>query len=237
MARTVVQEEETGGVKRARQSVLRKWLEGAAYLVITILFIAIITFFTLVRSSIKTYRIPTGAMEPTLRGAMNYGHGDKIIVIKFMDGFRIPFVNRKILAMAEPDRGDVIVFKTKGIDSLNQDKDFIKRLVGLGGEKLQIVPDNSNWNPEEDKVTEGKGHIYVDGKRLESPQFVADRAYYPNGKYGSGEIRVPEDHYYMLGDNSINSRDSRYWGFVPRENVIGKAVAIYWPPGRAGLIR
>jgi signal peptidase I len=237
MAEIAVRDKKEGSAKRARQSVLRKWLEIAAYLAVTTLFIAIITLFTLVRSSIKTYKIPTGAMEPTLRGARNYGRGDKIIVIRFMYGIRIPFTDRKVLAMDEPDRGDVIVFKTKGIDSLNQDKDFIKRLVGLGGEKLQIVPDNPNWKPEEGKVSEGKGHIYVDGKRLESPEFAADRAYYPNGKYGRGEIRVPEDHYYMLGDNSINSRDSRYWGFVPRENVIGKAVAIYWPPGRAGLIR
>ncbi len=229
MSRAVPQGKETVDMERTWESVLWEWVKTILYAVILALFIR--AFF------LQTFKIPTGSMEPTLRGAMNYGRGDKIIVIKFPYGFRIPFTDRKILAMAEPKRGDVVVFRTKGIEQLDQRKDFIKRLVGLGGEHLQIVPNNPNWDPNEDETIRGEGHIYVNGERLEEPAPVAQRAYYPAGEFGRGEIVVPEEHYFMLGDNGLNSRDSRFWGFVPRENVIGRAVAIYWPPGRVGLVR
>jgi signal peptidase I len=207
---------------------LWEWAKTIIYAILLALFIR--TFF------LQTFKIPTGSMEPTLRGAMNYGTGDKIVVIKFIYGIRIPFTDRKILALTEPKRGDVIVFKTKGIPLLDQRKDFIKRVVGLGGERVRIVPRNPNWNPEYEDVEYGMGYIYINGERLESPAAIAERNYYPDGDYGKTEISVPEDHYFMLGDNGLNSRDSRFWGFVPRENVIGKAVAIYWPPGRIGVI-
>jgi signal peptidase I len=167
---------------------------------------------------------------------MNYGHGDKIIVLKFIYGFQIPFTDKRVLAMTEPHRGDVVVFKTKGINQLDQQKDFIKRLVGLGGERVQIVPDNPYWDPQRDSALHGEGHIYIDGERIQEPAAIASRTYYPDGEYGSREVSVPPDHYFMLGDNVLNSRDSRFWGFVPRQNVIGKAVAIYWPPSRIGLV-
>jgi len=229
MSKTVSREKETVDLERTWESILWEWVKTIIYAVILALFIR--GFF------LQTFKIPTGSMEPTLRGAMNYGRGDKIIVIKFIYGFRIPFTNRKILAMAEPTRGDVIVFKTKGISQLDQRKDFIKRLVGLGGERLQIVPNNPYWNPEEDEILKGDGSIFINGKRLTEPASVTERKYYPAGEYGRGEIAVPPGHYFMLGDNALNSRDSRFWGFVPQENVIGRAVAIYWPPNRIGLVR
>ncbi len=229
MSRAVPQGKETVDMERTWESVLWEWVKTILYAVILALFIR--AFF------LQTFKIPTGSMEPTLRGAMNYGRGDKIIVIKFPYGFRIPFTDRKILAMTEPKRGDVVVFRTKGIEQLDQRKDFIKRLVGLGGEHLQIVPDSPHWDPNEDETIRGEGHIYVNGERLEEPVSVAQRSYYPAGEFGRGEIEAPEGHYFMLGDNGLNSRDSRFWGFVPRENVIGRAVAIYWPPGRVGLVR
>lgn len=229
MAKEAVHEKETIDVERTWESVLWEWVKTIVYAVVLALFIR--GFF------LQTFKIPTGSMEPTLRGAMNFGRGDKIIVIKFAYGFRIPFTNHKILAMSEPKRGDVIVFKTEGISRLDQHKDFIKRLVGLGGERLRIAPDNPNWDSETNETFGGEGHIYIGGKRLEEPVSVAERSYYPAGEYGRGEITVPEDHYFMLGDNGLNSRDSRFWGYVPKENVIGRAVAIYWPPKRIGLVR
>lgn len=229
MTKEAVHEKETIDVERTWESVLWEWVKTIIYAVVLALFIR--GFF------LQTFKIPTGSMEPTLRGAMNFGRGDKIIVIKFMYGFRIPFTNRKILAMSEPKRGNVIVFKTAGISRLDQRKDFIKRLVGLGGERLRIVPDDPNWDAETNETFEGEGHIYIGGKRLEEPAPVAERSYYPAGEYGRSEITVPEDHYFMLGDNGLNSRDSRFWGYVPKENVIGRAVAIYWPPKRIGLVR
>ncbi len=229
MSKSASQEKEALDVERTWESVLWEWVKTVVYAVILALFIR--AFF------LQTFKIPTGSMEPTLRGAMNYGRGDKIIVIKFIYGFRIPFTDHRVLAMTEPKRGDIIVFKTRGISQLDQRKDFIKRLVGLGGERLRIVPDNPGWNPEENETSRGEGHIYIDGRRLEEPASVVERTYYPAGQYGQEETSVPPEHYFMMGDNGLNSRDSRFWGFVPRENVIGKAVAIYWPPGRMGLVR
>jgi signal peptidase I len=233
MAERAVRGGNKGGDKRTRRFFFPIWLQIPVYTAIVVITVLGSSFM---HAFINTYKIPGGSMEPTLRGVRNYGSGDKIIVVKRTNGFRVPFTDRKVLASDEPYRGDVVVFKTKGIDGLDQGKDFIKRLVGIGGESLQIVPDNSNWNPDEDEILEGQGHIYIDGQRLESPQSIADKTYYPIGQYGSGEISVPEDHYYMLGDYSMNSRDSRFWGFVPNENVVGKAVFIYWPPSRMGLI-
>ena len=229
MSKAVPETKQKADLGQPEESVLWEWVKTIIYAIILALFIRY--FF------LQTFKIPTGSMEPTLRGAMNYGHGDKIMVVKFIYGVRIPFTDRKVLAMAEPKRGDVIVFKTKGVAGLDQGKDFIKRVVGLGGETLRIVPDDPYWNVETGNTTGGGGHVYVNGQRLQEPAAIADRTYYPAGAYGEGEIDVPPDHYYMLGDNALNSRDSRFWGFVPRDNVIGKAMAIYWPPSRMGLVR
>jgi signal peptidase I len=211
-----------------QESVLWEWTKTILYAILLALFIR--TFF------LQTFKIPTGSMEPTLRGAMNYGHGDKIIVLKFIYGLRIPFTDERLIPLTEPKRGDVVVFETNGIEGLDQRKDFIKRVVGVGGDHVQIVPDDPVWDPRTASLLQGAGHIYINGKRLEEPASVADRTYYPTGPYGEEEITVPKGSYFMLGDNSMNSRDSRFWGFVPRENILGKAVAIYWPPRRIGSI-
>jgi signal peptidase I len=224
----VIREEKEIDFERSWESVLWEWVKTIIYALILALFIR--AFF------LQTFKIPTGSMEPTLRGAMNYGSGDKIIVIKLIYGIKIPFINKRIFEMTEPKRGDVVVFKTRNIPLLDQRKDFIKRVAGLGGERLQIMPDNPEWNPGDNGLMRREGHIYVNGKRLETPDAVARRSYYPDGEFGSGEVIVPKGHYFMLGDNALNSQDSRYWGFVPRENIVGKAVAIYWPPKRIGLI-
>ena len=229
MPEVIPKGKDTTDFERSWESVLWEWAKTIIYAVLLALFIR--AFF------LQTFKIPTGSMEPTLRGAMNYGRGDKIIVIKFIYGIRIPFTDHRILAMTEPKRGNIIVFETEGIPQLDQRKDFIKRVVGLGGERLQIVPDNLHWDSERNGMNEGAGHVYINGARLETPASIAERSYYPDGEYGQGETTIPDGHYFMMGDNGLNSRDSRFWGFVPHENVIGKAVAIYWPPGRIGLIR
>lgn len=229
MSKAVPETDERVTTEQQRESILWEWVKTIIYAVLLALFIR--TFF------LQTFKIPTGSMEPTLRGTMNYGHGDKIIVLKFVYGIPIPFTDYRLLPLAEPKRGDVVVFGTKGISGLDQKKDFIKRIVGVGGETLEIVPENPSWNPGENDLVRGGGRIYIDDRPLSEPDVIADRIYYPTGDYGKGEIRIPPGHYYMLGDNALNSRDSRFWGFVPRENIIGKAVAIYWPPNRMGLVR
>ena len=132
-----------------------------------------------------------------------------------IEGDRI-LVNKFIYRFKEPERGDLIVFRFPN----NVKKDFIKRLIARDGESVEIA----------------EGNIVINGKIITVPPFK-ERYYYNRGIYGEqGQtMKVPEGHFYVLGDNSGSSRDSRYWGFVPRKNLIGKAYVIYWPPTRIGV--
>jgi len=214
---------------QSRKSIVLEWLKTFVYAIVLAVFIR--TFF------LATYVIPTGSMEPTLHGAMTYGHGDRIIAIKFIYGIRIPFTDYRFFELVEPKRGDVVVFDGKGISDYKSKKHLIKRIAGLGNERVMIMPTRSYWDSGNDGTQENEGNIYINGEPLKEPASIAERTYYPAGDYGSREITVPEGHYFMLGDNARNSRDSRFWGFVPRTNVVGKAVVIFWPPKRMGLIR
>ena len=149
---------------------------------------------------VQAYKIPSGSMRPTLM------EGDKLFVSKFTYRFGVP------------KRGDIVVFKYP----VDPKKDFIKRLVGLPGDTVEIRD----------------GKIYVDGKALEDPDNFGKFYYYNHEPYGGpgDKIKVPENFYYVLGDNSANSQDSRFWGFVPKKNVEGKAIFRWWPPQRMGIL-
>jgi signal peptidase I len=178
---------------KKKKSVIREWIEG-----IIVAFIIAMIIRTFI---VQAFRIPTGSMHPTLK------IGDRILVNKFIYG-------RRSFRKAGPERGDIIVF----IYPENPKKDYIKRLIAFGGEKVLIK----------------KGEIYVNGERLQTPATIAGRHYYSTGYFGTREAEVPEGSYFVLGDNSGNSKDSRYWGFVPQKNLIGKAFFIYWPLTRLG---
>jgi signal peptidase I len=212
----------------AKHSILWEWVKTIVYAVILALIIR--TFF------FATFHVPTGSMEPTLFGAQNHPPGDRLIALKFIYGFPIPFTGRRVLAMSEPHRGDVIIFNSEGIEGLDQGKDYIKRLVGLGGERLRIVPEKADRSAL-NFFSQKSGRLHINGDPIEEPAPIAERRYYMAGTYGNHEVTIPPNHYFMLGDNVGSSRDSRYWGFVPHQNVIGKAVFIYWPPSRMGAIR
>lgn len=150
------------------------------------------------------YKIPTGSMIPTLLV------GDKIFVDKISYRFE------------PPKRGDIVVFKYP----LDPKKDFVKRLVGLPGERIEIRG----------------GVALVNGQPMTDPPF--SKNYYYNvdrddWKYGhTGQVfEVPAHYYFVLGDNSANSSDSRNWGFVPQHNVLGKAKLIWWPPNRVKVLK
>jgi len=156
--------------------------------------------------------------------------GDRILVDKtgFCGRFdlRIAFVKKTLFStplptFREPQRGDIIVFRYP----LDETRDFVKRLIAFGGEVVSIK----------------NGRVYIDDELVDEPEVIQNLYYYnrPQWKYGrSGQrIEVPEDHFFVLGDNSRESSDSRNWGFVRRENLIGRAVCIYWPPKRIGGIR
>ncbi len=160
----------------------------------------------------QAFKIPTGSMRPTLL------EGDLILVNKFIYGAKVPFTKFRLPALRKPNRGDVIVF----IYPEDRKKDFIKRLIGLPGDIAEIK----------------SGTVYVNEKPLLDPVFN-QRYYYNRGDFAKeGEkLVVPENSFFVLGDNSGSSKDSRYWGFVPGDNILGKAIVIYWPPQRIKVIK
>ncbi|MEK7868182.1 MAG: signal peptidase I [Candidatus Omnitrophota bacterium] len=173
--------------------LMKEWVEP---IVIAIVLALIIRTFV-----VQAFKIPTGSMRPTLI------EGDRILVSKFIYKFK------------EPKRGDVIVF----ISPEDKKKDFIKRLVGLPNENIQI----------------SNGAILVNNNPVGESSVLKKQHYYNRGDFGAEgqSVTVPNDAYYVLGDNSISSRDSRYWGFMPKKYLLGKAFLIYWPPNRIRLIK
>jgi len=161
---------------------------------------------------VQAFKIPTGSMRPTLF------EGDLILVNKFIYGAKIPFSDLRLPALRQPQRADVIVF----IYPQDAKKDFIKRLVASEGQTLEIK----------------NGTIYINNQPLLDPLF-SQRYYYNRGEFGRGnqKIVVPKDSFFVMGDNSASSQDSRYWGFVPKKNILGKALLIYWPLQRIRIIR
>ncbi len=161
---------------------------------------------------VQAFKIPTGSMRSTLL------EGDLILVNKFIYGAKIPFTNLNLPLIRKPQKGDVVVF----IYPNDPKKDFIKRLVAAEGETVEIR----------------NGTIYINDKPL--LESVFNRIYYYNrGDFAAEgkKITVPKGHFFVLGDNSASSQDSRYWGFVPQKNLLGKAIVIYWPPQRIRIIK
>ncbi len=187
-----------------KKSIIRDWVESIVVAFILAMFIR--TF------AVQAFKIPTGSMRPTLL------ERDLILVSKFIYGAKIPFTNLRLPKVRQPKRGDVIVF----IYPEDSKKDFIKRLVGLPGETVEIK----------------NGTIYIDDQALLDPIFN-QKYYYNRGDLcqEGQKITVPLDNYFVLGDNSASSKDSRYWGFVPSQNILGKAILIYWPPQRIRIIK
>jgi signal peptidase I len=181
-----------------KKSVWREYGEAAVIAVLLALFIR--TFV------VQAFKIPSGSMEPTLL------IGDHIFVNKFLYGIKIPFLRKTLIPIKNPARGDIIVF----IFPKDESKDFIKRLIGLPGENIEI-----------------KGRdIFINGKRFDDPYGDYDDAF-ENWSNTEKKCRyckttVPEGHYFVMGDNRDNSEDSRYWGFVPVDHIKGKAFIVYW---------
>jgi signal peptidase I len=157
---------------------------------------------------VEGYRVPTGSMKNTIL------IGDFLMANKFIYGASIPFTDIRLPAIREPRQGDIVIFKFPLDPSLN----YVKRCIAGPGQEVQI----------KDKV------VYVDGVRYEDSSFTrfADPQIVPaeNGKFSRdnfGPIKVPPDSYFMMGDNRDRSNDSRFWGFVPKKNVLGKAMFLY----------
>ena len=165
---------------------------------------------------VNPYRIPSSSMEPTLHCARP-GSGCEA---RFSD--RV-LANRFIYHFREPERFEIVVFKTppaaqaacSGVVGGNGGDTFVKRLIGLPGDR---------WR-------EQNGDIYINGEKLKEPYVKPERRDHDT----IPEKTIPEGEYLMLGDNRASSCDSRRWGTVPRDNLIGPVFAIYWPPNRIGF--
>lgn len=160
---------------------------------------------------VNPYRIPSSSMEPTLHCARpapgcEARFSDRVLANRFVYHFR------------DPQRGDVVVFETPPAAKAKcgAGGTFVKRIIGLPGETIQI------------RLRRGAGFVYVNGRRLEEPYIEQDRRDIgPEEKF-----KVPPSHYFVMGDNRSQSCDSRVWGSVPEENLIGKVFMTYWPPNR-----
>ncbi|MFA7292190.1 MAG: signal peptidase I [Rhodocyclaceae bacterium] len=223
--------------KRAADAKEPWWVEyGSGF------FPVILLVFVLRSFIIEPFKIPSGSMIPTLLV------GDFILVNKYTYGIRLPIINKKVIDINQPQRGDVMVFRYPADPSL----DYIKRVVGIPGDK--IAYQNKRLTINGQPVTLAKQEDYLHPERLyyskqfveklgevehrilnddDAPSFINDASLFPfreNCLYNNGGVicTVPAGHYFMVGDNRDNSRDSRVWGFVPDENIVGKAFFIWF---------
>lgn len=183
---------------KKKKSVVREYAEAIAIAILLALFIR--TFV------VQAFKIPSGSMLPTLL------IGDHLLVNKFIYGIRVPFSGKVLVPLKDPKSGDIIVFKFPKDRSI----DYIKRVVGIPGDKIEVK----------------NKKVYRNGKLAEDPfAHFTSTTILPGSvspKDNFGPITVPEGKYFVMGDNRDNSSDSRFWGFVETNDVLGKAMIIYW---------
>ena len=165
----------------------------------------------------EPFRIPSASMMPTLL------IGDFILVNKYDYGIRLPVTHKKFLKNNTPERGDVVVFKYPE----NPKIPYIKRIIGLPGDKIAYYNKTIYINDEMvEQVTIGSYPAYGAGLPMIGSMLVSEKL----GAVENNiliETKIPDSHYFVLGDNRDNSKDSRYWGFVPEDNLVGKAFIIW----------
>ena len=164
--------------------------------------VALILAFVIRTFVVQAFKIPSGSMLDTLL------IGDHLLVNKFLYGTRIPFTDKVIMPLEDPKQGDVIVFEFPEDTS----KDFIKRIIGVPGDVVEM----------KDKA------LYRNGEKLVEPYIKHTDPGSQQRRDNFGPITVPAGKYFVLGDNRDESYDSRFWGFVDKEKIRGKAWVIYW---------
>jgi len=213
------------------KSVWREWIESIVIALVLAIFIR--TYF------FQPFKIPSGSMRMTLVegdqlfvNKLDYGpillpelHSPDFLRQWLGPNFDIqwpqalwPLAKVRLPGLSHPQRGDIIVF----VFPNDRTKDFIKRLIGLPGDKVEIKD----------------GEVYINGQEVIDPR-IKNIYHYNAGDYGQEgvPITVPAGHYFVMGDNSAKSYDSRYWGFVDEYDVVGKAEVLFWPLNRIRLIK
>lgn len=199
-------------------------------------FFPIILLVLVIRSFIaEPFRIPSASMLPTLH------IGDFILVNKFSYGIRLPVINSKIVDTGEPERGDVVVFRFPQ----NPHVDYIKRVIGLPGDRVgyfdKTIYINGEPVPQQPKIKTADLNGVPDRIELRHEQLgdvEHDILHDPKRRLIEGETVVPPGHYFVMGDNRDNSNDSRFWGTVPEQNLVGKAFLIWmsWSWDNGGIV-
>ena len=222
---------------KKKKSKLRENVEAIAFALVIALFIK---YFI-----VDVYKIPAGSMIPTIE------IGDSIVASKFIYGAKIPFTKKRLPPIRNPRRGDIVIFLAPYYDPPNiiiqiftpvvytltlgflnidpQPKFYVKRCIGLSGDEVEVL------NKE----------VYVNGELVKGwwPEYHADPEIIPpgdslmNNRDFYGPVIIPEKSYFFMGDNRDRSNDSRFWGFVSRNEIFGKSLFRYWPPSRIGIVR
>jgi len=211
--------------KRQRlQTKPSQLIEGIVSMFPVLLIVLLIRSFL-----VQPYRVPTGSLEPTIMP------GDFILVNQFVYGLRLPLLNKKILEIGEPKRGDIALFQFPD----NPAVVYVKRIIGLPGDSIeyrnkqlyingeqavqknvqQMNTTSNEGKSEETEVRKTENLLGVSHDILISPHKNQDQDF---------SVILPEGEYFVMGDNRDNSYDSRYWGFVPERNLVGKAMFIWF---------
>ncbi|MBI3871783.1 MAG: signal peptidase I, partial [candidate division Zixibacteria bacterium] len=189
--------------ERSSPGVARATWEYAKSLAIAFLLAIVIK-----TSIVEAYKIPSGSMEDTLLV------GDFLLANKFLYGSRLPLINYRLPAIRDPEPGDVVIFKFPKDPSVN----YIKRCIAIGGQTVEVK----------------NKRVYVDGQFVPLPangKLTAGDRVEPaerSTRDNFGPFKVPDNTFFMMGDNRDNSYDSRFWGTVPRDLIQGKAMVIHW---------
>ena len=183
---------------KEKKNVIREYAEAIIIAILIALFIR--TFV------VQAFKIPSGSMKPTLL------IGDHLLVNKFTYGVKIPFIRKTLIPINDPERGDIVVF----IYPVDRSKDFIKRVIGVAGDTIEI----------KNKKVYINGSLYDGGHGVHTDTMFFPASIQPRDNFGP--VTVPEDHIFVMGDNRDQSYDSRFWGFVDLKDVLGKAFIIYW---------
>lgn len=181
-----------------KKGLIREYAESIA--------IAVLLALVIRTYLVQAFKIPSGSMEDTL------AIGDHLLVNKFIYGTKIPFVDKRILTLRDPRRGDVVVFEYPEDPS----KDFIKRVIGVPGDVVE----------GKDKKVYVNGKLYVNPHEVHKEKDIIPKEMNPRDTFGP--VTVPANSYFMMGDNRDRSYDSRFWNFVRRDQIKGLAFIKYW---------